>query len=37
MVQYVDSKTLEVKMDENFFGKINDGKNDNAVFFYAAN
>ena len=35
--QYIDSKTLEQKMDENFFGEINDGKNEKAVYFYEAN
>ena len=32
--QYVDAKSFEIKMDENFFGEINDGKNDKGVYFY---
>ena len=32
--QYVDVKSFEVRMDENFFGEINDGKNDKGVFFF---
>lgn len=32
--QYVDSKTFEVKMDENFFGTINDGKNEGGATLY---
>jgi methionine synthase II (cobalamin-independent) len=32
--RYIDSKTFEDKMDENFFGDINDGKNDKGVYFY---
>jgi hypothetical protein len=35
--QYVDVKTFEQKMDENFFGEINDEKNDKAVYFYEVN
>ncbi len=35
--QYVDAKTFEQKMDENFFSEINDGKNEKAVYFYEAN
>lgn len=33
--QYVDSKTMEVKMDENFFGIINDGKNEGGATLYS--
>ena len=32
--RYLDARLMEVKMDENFFGQINDGKNDGAVFLY---
>lgn len=32
--RYLDSKTHEVNMDENFFGLINDGKNDGGLFLY---
>jgi hypothetical protein len=32
--RYLDAKTMEDKMDENFFGLINDGKNDGGVFLY---
>lgn len=32
--QYVNTKTFEIQMDENFFSSINDGKNDKAIFFY---
>lgn len=32
--QYVDSKSFEIRMDENFFGEIDDGKNEKGVFFY---
>jgi len=35
--QYIDPKTFEQKMNENFFGEINDGKNDKAVYFYELN
>ncbi|MFZ4740226.1 MAG: hypothetical protein HXX18_01135 [Bacteroidetes bacterium] len=35
--QYVDVKSFEQKMDENFFGEINDEKNDKAVYFYEVN
>jgi hypothetical protein len=35
--QYVDVKTFEQKMDENFFGEINDEKNEKAVYFYEVN
>ncbi|MFZ4400107.1 MAG: hypothetical protein ACOYO1_08745 [Bacteroidales bacterium] len=35
--QYIDTKTFEQKMDENFFGEINDGKNEKAVYFYEGN
>lgn len=35
--QYVDAKSLEVKMDENFFCEINDGKNDKGVYFFETN
>ena len=32
--QYVDARSFEIKMDENFFGEINDGKNDKGIFFF---
>jgi hypothetical protein len=32
--RYVDAKTMEEKMNENFFGQINDGKNDGGIFLY---
>jgi len=32
--RYLDSKTMEEKMNENFFGQINDGKNDGGVFLF---
>jgi hypothetical protein len=32
--RYLDPKTLEVKMDENFIGEINDGKNEGGLFLY---
>lgn len=32
--RYLDAKSMEVKMDENFFGQINDGKNDGGIFLY---
>jgi hypothetical protein len=35
--QYIDTKTFEQKMDETFFGEINDEKNDKAVYFYEVN
>ena len=35
--QYIDVKTFEQKMDENFFGEINDEKNEKAVYFYEVN
>jgi len=35
--QYLDAKTFEVKMDENFFCEINDGKNDKGVYFFESN
>lgn len=35
--QYVDVKTFEIKMDENFFGEINDGKNEKGIYFYEFN
>ncbi len=35
--QYVDVKSFEIKMDENFFGEINDGKNDKGIYFYESN
>jgi hypothetical protein len=34
--QYIDAKTFEIKMDENFFGEINDGKNDKGISFFEA-
>lgn len=35
--QYVDAKTFDIKMDENFFGEINDGKNEKGIYFYEVN
>ena len=32
--RYLNAQTFEVQMDENFFGEINDGKNNASVFFY---
>jgi len=32
--RYIDAKTMETVMDENFFSQVNDGKNDGAVYFY---
>ena len=32
--RYVDPKTFDIKMDENFFGNINDGKNEGGLFLY---
>ena len=32
--QYVDVKTMEITMDENFFGEINNGENDGGIFFF---
>lgn len=32
--RYLDAKTYEVNMDENFFGIINDGKNEGGLFLY---
>ena len=32
--RYLDPKTFEEKMDENFFGTVNDGKNDGGLFLY---
>ena len=32
--QYIDAKTFDIKMDENFFGEINDGKNDKGISFF---
>jgi hypothetical protein len=34
--QYVDASTLAVKMDENFFGTINDGKNDGGLSLFVS-
>lgn len=33
--RYIDPKTMEDIMDENFFGEINNGSNDAGVYFYA--
>ncbi len=33
--QYANSETFEIEMNENFFGDINNGKNDAPIFFYA--
>ena len=35
--KYLNALTLEEQMDENFFGEINDGKNEAAVYFYELN
>jgi len=35
--KYLNVLTFEEQMDENFFGEINDGKNDAAVYFYELN
>jgi hypothetical protein len=32
--RYVDPRTFEVKMDENFFGNINDGKNEGGLLLF---
>lgn len=32
--RYLNPKTFEIQMDENFFSEINDGKNEKAVYFY---
>jgi len=32
--RYVDAKTFEEKMDENFFGTVNDGENNGGLFLY---
>jgi len=32
--RYLDPKTFDVKMDENFFGTVNDGKNEGGLFLY---
>ncbi len=32
--RYLDARTFEVYMDENFFGQVDDGKNDGAVRFF---
>lgn len=34
VAQYVDPVTYEVKMDETFMGIINDGKNNEGIYFY---
>lgn len=33
--RYLLPKNLKVVMDETFYGKINDGKNDEAVYFFS--
>jgi hypothetical protein len=33
--RYIDPKTMEEVMDENFFGEINNGSNEAGVYFYA--
>ncbi len=35
--KYLNTITFAEQMDENFFGEINDGKNDAAVYFYELN
>lgn len=32
--QYAEPNTFELQMDENFFGEMNDGKNEGAIYFY---
>jgi len=32
--EYLDPKTYEVNMTENFFGDMNDQKNESGIFFY---
>ncbi|MBK7028199.1 MAG: hypothetical protein IPH45_02880 [Bacteroidales bacterium] len=34
--QYLQANSLEVKMDENFFGTINDGKNDGGLTLFVS-
>jgi hypothetical protein len=33
--QYANGKTLDIEMNENFFGDINNGKNEGPIYFYA--
>lgn len=35
VVQYLDPRTYEIKMDESFYTMINDGKNKGAAYFYS--
>jgi hypothetical protein len=32
--QYAEPNSFELKMDENFYGEMNNGKNDGAIYFY---
>ncbi len=32
--RYLDPKTFEPLMDENFFGKLNDGKNEEGIYIF---
>ena len=32
--RYLNAQTMNVQMDENFFGEINDGKNDGGIFLF---
>ena len=32
--RYIDPVTYETKMDESFYGDVNDGKNDSGIYFY---
>ncbi len=34
IAQYIDSISFEVKMDESFYGKIADGKNDEGIYIF---
>jgi hypothetical protein len=34
VAQYINPVTYEVKMDETFKGAINDGKNNEGIYFY---
>lgn len=34
--QYVEAPSMEVKMDENFFGVINDGKNEGGLLLFVS-
>lgn len=34
IAQYIDTISFEVKMDESFYGKIADGKNDEGIYIF---